>query len=192
MDFNLLFKELPYLENDLLYTKKITTIDAEEFTQIYLNPNCFKYTPGSACKTKQAAINIINHYERDYLKKRFFKIGLYLKETNKLIGILEVFNFNKKNNEVEIGYRLNELFWNKDYGTYGVQLLINYLLNIIKVENIIATIMIENIASNKIIQKCGFTLIKQTLQETIWKDKGLVNLNIYKRKKDCIIYNPFC
>lgn len=182
MKCDILFDDFPNIDTDELKIHQITMIDANDFAQIYLNPNCFKYTPGTARKTYEAGINIIKHIERNFIKRKFVFSGLYLND-NKLIGILEIFNIDKKKEEAEIGYRINEKYWNKGYTKRGILILINYLFEIVNVRKINACAMIENIASNKILESLGFILYKQTFHEEEWKDKGFVDLNYYYKEK---------
>lgn len=180
MNHPLLFSSIPTLEGPHLFTKAIDHSDDEAFVSILMNPNCFRHTPGSARKTTEAAKHVIDHYARDFSKESTVIFGLYQKSTRMLIGILEVFNIRKKEDTVEIGYRLGEAHWNKGFATEGVKLLTRYLFDIVQAKTIKATAMRQNEASNRLLEKCGFRIIRTSIQETVWKDKGLVDLNHYE------------
>lgn len=58
----------------------------------------------------------------------------------------------------EIYYGISEHAQNRGYTTQAAKGLIGYLFNHTKIKYLIAIAQIRNIASNKVIQKCGFTL----------------------------------
>lgn len=183
MNRSTLFFAIPNLQSERLWTKPIEHADDAAFVSIMMNPNCFSHTPGSARKTADAAIHIIDHYARDFRKQTSVMMGLYARSTNRLIGILEVFNIDKISDSVEIGYRLDESVWRKGYGTEACDLLTRYLSEAIGVKTIKATAMIRNAASNRLLLKCGYKIVATTLQQHAWKDKGLVDLIHYEYAK---------
>jgi [ribosomal protein S5]-alanine N-acetyltransferase len=180
MNHTTLFSIIPILQSERLKTSPIAHADDAAFVSIMMNPNCFLHTPGSARKTADAAIHIIDHYARDFIKQKTVMMGLYERSTNRLIGILEVFNIDKKMDSVEIGYRLDESVWRKGYGTEACALLTRYLSEVIGVRTIKATAMVRNVASNRLLLKCGYKIVATTFQQHTWKDKGLVDLNHYE------------
>ncbi len=183
MNINVLFDETLFLSDDELCIKSITKKDADDFSKIYLNPNCFKFTPGLAKKTYEETMNILDRYQKGFEEKVFFFPGLYLKDSNKLIGNLEIFNIDKDKEELEIGYRINEEYWNKGYTKKGTAMLVDYLFDKVNVKRLNACAIITNTASNKILKSLGFILYKQTFHEEEWKDKGFVDLNYYYKEK---------
>lgn len=180
MNHSTLFFAIPNLQSERLWTKPIEHADDAAFVSIMMNPTCFLHTPGSARKTMDAAIHIIDHYARDFQKQKTVMMGLYERSSNRLIGILEVFNIDKKSDSVEIGYRIDESCWRKGYGTEACALLTRYLKEAIGVRTIKATAMVRNVASNRLLSKCGYQIVATTYKRHTWKDKGLVNLNHYE------------
>lgn len=180
MNHSLLFSAVPVLVGPRLRTKSIDHQDDDAFVAIMTNPECFRFTPGSERKTMAAARNIVDHYARDFLKKATVMIGLYETASSVLIGILEVFDVQKKEDSVEVGYRLHPTYWRMGYGTEGLMLLTRYLAETIGVKTIKATAMCLNEASNRLLLKCGFVLQRTSNREIVWKDKGLVDLNHYE------------
>lgn len=56
----------------------------------------------------------------------------------------------------EIGYWLGEPFWNKGYATEAAQVLVDMAFRAGQIEIIDARCRVVNIASRRVIQKCGF------------------------------------
>lgn len=65
---------------------------------------------------------MIGHFERDYNKKSRVKWGIFTNsESDRLVGIIEAFDFNQKVNMVTIGYFLAESYWGKGIATRAVK-----------------------------------------------------------------------
>ena len=179
MNSKLLFTTFPQLNNNILYTKMIDHNDDQEFVEIMMNPNCFKYTPGKPKQSIETAKHVIDHYQRDFNNKKNLFMGVYLTSTQKLIGVFEVFNINRKRDSVEIGYRFHESFWHQGYTTMACQMIVDYLLHIIQVKRVIATAIVENMVSNRLLNRSGFTLDKTIHNFDGWNKQGKIDLNYY-------------
>ena len=99
--------------------------------------------------------------------------AIELKENNRVIGSIGYLTNDKshlkniKENEVEIGYWIAEDYWNKGICTEALKLLIKYLFEIKKCRVIWGTFFIDNLASGKVMEKCGF---KDTQEKTYLND----------------------
>ena len=58
----------------------------------------------------------------------------------------------------EVAYAISKYYRNKGYTTQAVKGLVNYLFENTNVEQLNAVVLPSNIASNKVIAKCGFHL----------------------------------
>ncbi len=178
----MLFNTFPQLENDILYTKMIDHDDDDQFVQMMMNPNCFKYTRGYPKKTESAARALIDRYQMDYYKKKYLYIGVYLKSTKQFIGMVKLFKINLQKNSLEMSYRFHEAHWHRGYAEMTCRLVIKYLLHQIHVRHIYATAMKEDKVTNHILNRCGFVL-KDTLHDVkAWPYKGKIDLMIYSLK----------
>ena len=59
--------------------------------------------------------------------------------------------------EVEVGYRLKRAFWGNRYATDSARLLVAHGFRTLQLARISAIVNIENAASNRVVQKLGFT-----------------------------------
>ncbi|WP_291648556.1 GNAT family protein [Clostridium sp.] len=175
-----LFIKFPYIECNEIILRKIEAVNLEDLYEIYSNENLYKYKPGSAKKSIEVVRHIINHFERDFIKKKTIFLGIFYKEDfNKLIGVVEIFDVDKKVSMATIGYTLNESYCGNGIATNAVKLLINFLFNEIDINRIQAYGMIENIKSINVLERSGFTKEGTIRQGTIWTGKGIVDLDMY-------------
>lgn len=104
-------------------------------------------------------------------------LGIILKETNKFIGWCATWPKQElPAPNREIAYAISKYHRSKGYTTQAAQGLITYLFNKTNVDELTAIAQIHNIASNKVIQKCGFKAVGTINIEN-------ENFNYYKLKK---------
>ncbi|KEK22833.1 GNAT family N-acetyltransferase [Bacillus gaemokensis] len=180
MNIEIIFGNFPVLESANLVLRKIEEKHLQEVYTIYDNENVFKYCGIIPKHNIQTVSKMIGHFDRDYHKKNRVKWGIFQKnQSDKLVGIIESMDFNKKINMVSIGYFLAEDYWGKGIATESVHMLVKFLFEEVHVNRIQAEVMPANEVSKKVLLKNGF--IKEGLlrQASLWSGKGIVDLEIY-------------
>jgi len=87
--------------------------------------------------------------------------GIYLKSSNRLIGAISI-PFSKKENAYSIGYNMNKDYWNKGFTTEASKAIIKWAHQELHAREFVATYANSNIASRKVIEKCGFKYVTPT------------------------------
>ena len=98
--------------------------------------------------------------------KRWLLYLVILASSNTLIGSCG-FKGQPKDGSVEIGYEIAEDFRNKGYATELVNLLIKSACKDVEVDFIKAHTLDSNLASQKVLEKCNFKLVKK-----FWDDQN--------------------
>lgn len=148
-----LFETFPYLENEKIIIRKMTSYDVPALSEISHNGNVYKYIPPFLYKKSDKLLEtaIKNLGCRDFDKKKLIVAGIYLKvNPNKLVGFVEMFDYRKRANKITIGYRLNEKYWNQKIATNALKLVVEYLTKEIGIPTLQAFVMPENIYSEKV------------------------------------------
>ncbi len=180
MEFDLLYSKYPVIESEELVLKMIEDEDLDDFFEIHSSEIIYRYIPGKAKKNIKTVRNMIGHYSRDFNKKKMIFLGIYLKNPiQKMVGIVEIFDINKNINMVTVGYRLNENYWGKGISTRALKHLVNFLFSQIKVNRIQAFVMTENTRSGQVLKRNNFVYEGTIRKGQVWKDKGLVDLDLY-------------
>ncbi len=78
------------------------------------------------------------------------------KDNNKMIGTCDIHTWNKERNFAEIGYVINKNYWNRGIATKACKVVIEYAFNELGVSRIEIAHHRGNIASKRVIEKCGF------------------------------------
>jgi ribosomal-protein-alanine N-acetyltransferase len=145
------------LETHRLILKVATLQEATSMVELNSDPDVIRYTGDSATPTIQDAEKVIK--ERLLAQFEQYKMGrfsVYLKETGEYLGWCGL-RFFPEQNEVDLGYRLMKKYWGKGYATEASEICLKYGFETLKLKNIIAKAMPENIASIKVMQKMKMT-----------------------------------
>ncbi|MBI3334974.1 MAG: GNAT family N-acetyltransferase [Candidatus Portnoybacteria bacterium] len=91
-------------------------------------------------------------------KKKGYNFAIALKETNRMIGGVGLNRIDGKNEHAELGYWIGKKYWGKGLMTEAVRLILEFGFGELKLHRIHANVFEENIASKRVLEKCGFTL----------------------------------
>lgn len=178
------YEQFPHIVTGEITLRKIVASDLDNLFEIYSNEKLFQYSPVMLKKNKATVANMIDHFERDFYKRKEIFLGICLNsEPNNIVGVAEMFDYSQDVNMITIGYRLNDSFWGKGIATKTVKAMTDYLLNDIGINRIQAFVMPENIKSQNVLQRNGFVKEGLIRQGYVWKGKGVVDLISYSLLK---------
>ncbi|MEB9739221.1 GNAT family N-acetyltransferase [Bacillus cereus] len=165
-----------------IYLQEFTVKDAESIYKIANQPEIAKFLPDWK-STKEQRVDWIADYEipankafldavktTNNIDNHTLKLGIFKKATNELIGWCctgmkeELPSPNR-----EIMYAISNEYQNHGYATKATKGLIDYLFKETNLNVLNAIALINNVASNKVIEKCGFTYMsQQTIENQIY------------------------
>ena len=114
---------------------------------------------------------IISLWLEQYKKPERINFAIVLKETKELIGGIDVVGYLE--GPPVIGYVLSRKYWNHGYMSEACKKVIELLFDLGH-EKIIIDAVKENVASNKVIEKCG-----GIYEKTVFEPDREVNLERY-------------
>ena len=82
-----------------------------------------------------------------------------LRGENKVIGEAGLFNSFSDPKKMEVGYIIDQMYWNKGYGTEVCKGLIDYAFNRLGCTELIARMYDQNTGSVRVCEKLGFELV---------------------------------
>lgn len=179
-----LFTEFPFLEDEKIIIKKMAEEDVDALSEISHSDEVYKYIPPFLYKKSKAMLltAIKNLGGRDFDKQKLIIAGIYLKDTNRLVGLAEMFDYKKRANQITVGYRINEKFWNQKITTCALRLMKDYLLRQ-DISKILAYVIPQNVYSARALQTNGFEKQNYTEQKQNWGGKDFVTLDVYMLHK---------
>ena len=84
------------------------------------------------------------------------KWGLALRDTNKLIGTVTLFNLSISNGRAEIGYAMGSAYWGKGYMNEALKALIVHAFDVMNFRRLEADVDPRNDASIRTLERLGF------------------------------------
>ena len=150
-----------YTENLIL--RQFSENDAEAiYNNWAYDERVAKYCRWYAHKNINDSIDLLNIYLNEYKKGFTYRWAITQIEDDEPIGAIDVVGITENGKTAEIGYVLSHNYWGRGYMT---QALKRVILELFKdgFDKIIAKHHIENIASGRVMEKCG---MKYTHSET--------------------------
>ena len=145
------------LETKRLLLRPFTSADRQAFYQIVSNPENLAFI--FPVKTSQEEAE--NLMVEMFMRAPLGKWAIVAKETRQLIGAISFEKLNEQTRQAELGYFLHRDHWGQGLATEAVRtisFLGHYELGLTDISIIVH---LENIASQKVAEKAGFSLLRQ-------------------------------
>jgi len=143
----------PKIETQRLLLDQITLDQTDDLFKVYGNEEAMKYYDIHKLNNKEKCEEIIELYQKRFDDNAGIRWGVYL--NSKLIGTCGYNRIIRKRKAI-IGYDLNPTYWNQGFATEMVQAIIDYGTIEYEVHRIEAFVTPGNIASERVLHKCGF------------------------------------
>jgi len=148
------------LETERLLLRPFQFSDAEAMFALDSNPKVHLYLGNNPVTSIDQCYAYIESIRNQYSTNGIGRFIAELKDTKEVIGWagLKLVTEEENNhiNFYDVGYRLQEKYWGKGYASEAAQAWVDYGFKEIKIPTMYAMAHIDNVGSNKIIQKMGF------------------------------------
>ena len=151
------------LFSDRLIYRKITAADLPVYLGMAMNEKVMMYITGKALNIKEAQERLRTMTDTN---KQIPGIGFYMvfeKNSHEFVGLGKLVFV--KDNTAEIGYSLLPQHWGKKYASEIAGFFISYAHSLSYINDLVALVNPENIASKKLLANFGFT----------WLETGFLN-----------------
>lgn len=152
-----------FLETERLQLRRFTDEDVENLVELDSDPDVMHFINGGRPTPRDEIENELLPAFLDYYG-RFAGYGFWAaveKSTNQFVGW---FHFRPVEGappgEVELGYRLRRSAWGKGYATEGSRALIHKGFAELGVRRVVASTMVANVASERVMQKAGLKFVR--------------------------------
>ena len=152
-----------FLETERLVLRRFTKADVGNLTDLDGDPDVMRFITGGVPTSRDRIENeILPTFLRYY--QRFEGYGCWAAIERCTGEFLGWFHFEPRNGaapgEIVLGYRIRKSAWGKGYATEGSRALIRKGFTELGVQRIIAETMAVNIASRRVLEKAGLTLVR--------------------------------
>lgn len=152
---------MPKITTDRLILREYKFSDWQDVHQYASNPDILHYEAWGPNTKEQTKEYIQRTIKDNKAKLRFtYELCIILRKNKQLIGGC---GFRIKKDDVtrgDFGYIIHPDYWNNGFATEAACGLIDYMMKKHNIKVIEATCDVLNIASRKVIEKCGLELIE--------------------------------
>ena len=145
---------------------KITLDDTNDYYLIASNKNITTSFMLDEVENLEEARSAIEEVINNYSDKEYYYFAIRLDK--KLIGVMKTY----ESDYLELGYAINEEYWNKGYATIALNLGTNYFLKMDRIKKIILGAFSDNYASIRVMEKCGYSFLGIKKVEFYYKGKS--------------------
>ena len=142
------------LESDRLVLRRIKEDDALEIFNGFINQEEFLYWANKKKRTFEEEVKSLEGIDNKYLNLDYYNWIITLKDNGAIIGSINL-RVEDINETVEFNYVIDNRYTKKGYMTEALLLVKDFCLNEINVNRFQGGCCIENIASKKVMEKCG-------------------------------------
>jgi ribosomal-protein-alanine N-acetyltransferase len=155
LDIN--FSPFQNLETERLCLRRVIKEDVNEIFVLRSDQEVMKYIPRPLVKTYEEALEHIAMIDEKIDSNEGINWAITLKGNPKLIGIIGHYRIRPEHYRSEIGYMILPEYQGKGIMSEAIKEVVKYGFEVMKLHSIEAIIDPENFASEKVLQKNGFT-----------------------------------
>lgn len=161
-----------HIETDRLFMRDLVLDDAAGILELDADPDVHLYLGNKPIQTIQEAEANINFIRNQYLENGIGRWAVIEKETGSFIGwsgfkYIRTMVINGRTDYYDLGYRFIKKYWGKGYATETAIASLHYGFNQLQQSEICAFVERDHLASNRILQKIGMTLLNAFNYEAI-------------------------
>ena len=152
-----------FLETQRLVLRRFTMADVDNLVSLDADPDVMHFVTGGMPTARDEIENELLPGFLDYYEQ-FEGYGFWAaieKATGEFLGW---FHFRPREeaglDEAELGYRLRTSAWGKGYATEGSRALISKGFTDFGVQRVVAETMVAHVASRRVMEKAGLTLVR--------------------------------
>lgn len=139
-----------------LQMRAMSVDDAEAAFAFNSDPEVMRYTCEELWTSVEQARAFLAAYP-DFDTVGYGRWAVVHREDARVIGFCGL-KYLEDLNEVDVGYRLLPAYWGRGLATEAVRATLDFGFETIGLARIIALVVPENLASRRVLEKCGLTL----------------------------------
>ena len=169
------------METERLFLRRLRPDDAEKIYRGWATDGevtrYLTWEPHESIDTTQA---LLERWLAAYADPSVRRYGIERKEDGVLMGMIDVVTL--REGCPELGYCLGRSWWNRGYMTEAVKTLTEELFYEGN-PSVFIRAAAENIGSNRVIQKAGYSFLYSEPPEERLKKPWITSINVYRRDK---------
>ncbi|WP_422358549.1 GNAT family N-acetyltransferase [Reichenbachiella sp.] len=150
----------PLITTERTYLCTPDTLAFEQIRKLDSDPEILRYITGGKTRSKAESQDWITKRLAEYKTDGFGLMPAYLKENDAFIGWGGLKHLDQTD-KVEVGYRFDKPYWGQGFATEITQAVVKYANEKLGIKQLVAVTDLDNMASQKVLIKCGFDNLGQ-------------------------------
>lgn len=146
----------PEIHTDRLKLIQIKQKHLGDLFDLFSEPQVTQYYNIVTLTKKQEAQKYLDWFESRYKEGAGIRWGICLKEDDTVMGTIGFNNYTSQH-RANIGYDLRSEFWNRGIISEALKAVVEFGFSKLQINRIEAEVMQGNIASERVLEKLGFT-----------------------------------
>jgi [ribosomal protein S5]-alanine N-acetyltransferase len=160
----------------------ITEFDINMAKDVHLNSlddDNRKYVPDEVFETEIEAYHVISYLISCYNDRKGPYVYPVLLHDGTNIGYVQIVPYDL---DFEIGYHIAKAYTKKGYATEALNAFIPHMIKRLNISKLLGICHQDNIASMKVMDKCGFTLLEKSAEDYHGKKQIIYKYQYQKMK----------
>lgn len=138
-----------------------------------------KYTLWKVNESISETRSILEDWCMRYDSSQYYHWAIVFKENKQVIGSISISGINNCLKTCNVGYTLGRGYWNIGIATEVLKAVINFMVNTVGIQKIYAYHDIQNLASGRVMQKCGMEFIKRKKKIFLSGNRPFIDCDYY-------------
>ena len=160
----------PIIETKRLWLRQATQEDIEAVFAVFCDPKVTQFHDLNTFAHLDEASKIIERRAKGFESGRGIRWAIVAEQNNRLIGSCG-FTWHREANAAEIGYELKSQFWRQGIMSEALSAILQYGFSSRELQFVVAEVMLENVASKRLLEKLGFQSQGILRKHGFWKGK---------------------
>ena len=156
--------QIPILQSGVLILQPLQPSDADALHRIYQSEGVLRYFPVTTPPPLESVRRFIAGQQTHWEKYGYGNWGLTLEGQREIFGWAGL-QYLPELDETEVGFLLDRPYWGRGYATAAAKASLDFGFGHARLDHIIALVHPDNLASRRVIEKCGLVYV-QTL--SLW------------------------
>ncbi|MGB0430913.1 MAG: GNAT family N-acetyltransferase [Bacteroidia bacterium] len=152
------FERFPELETERCKLREFAVSDLDEFYAIRTDAEVRKYIAKDLDPNKAFTKTVLDDIIKAFDAHQTINWVIENKQTGDFMGSVGYWRFDKEHSRAEIGYSIKKKYWAKGFMTEILRCILPFAINTVGYHSIMACTGVENIGSQKLLEKVGFKL----------------------------------
>ncbi len=168
--------------NSEVYIRKPIIEDTHFMLQLENDRDLWKVSQTNEAFIEEDIVNFILNNKHNLIEELQLRLMIILKEEDRPIGTLDLFDYDKKNKSAGVGISILKGLRGKGYASKVMPLFINYAFTELALKELFCTIFIDNQASIALFESQGFERV-ELLKNYIQYQDNDYDVYLYRLKQ---------